>query len=118
MNAETAIARCAVLLGLPPDATPDAVTEELASRVGRKLPPLTRRQKDVLDAIRSFIACEGISPTFEELGNVLGLSKVTVWHHARALEKKGTIRWGGRNTRRSLSLVGFEETGGESLPPG
>lgn len=66
---------------------------------------LTRRQKHVLDFLVEFISRNGYSPSFEEIGESLGLSSVaTVHKHVGNLEKKGFIRR-GYNQSRSIDVV-------------
>jgi repressor LexA len=72
---------------------------------------LTRRQREVLDVIRDFIARNGYSPSLEEIGGSLGLSSVaTVHKHVSHLVEKGLVRrvW---NQNRSIELVGGEAAG-------
>ena len=72
---------------------------------------LTRRQREVLDVIRDFIARNGYSPSLEEIGGSLGLSSVaTVHKHVSHLVEKGLVRrvW---NQNRSIELVGGEPAG-------
>lgn len=66
---------------------------------------LTRRQREVLDVIREFIARNGYSPSLEEVGKALGLSSVaTVHKHVTHLVTKGYARrvW---NQNRSIELT-------------
>jgi repressor LexA len=66
---------------------------------------LTRRQKQVLDFLVSFISRNGYSPSFEEIGESLGLSSLaTVHKHIGTLERKGFIRR-GYNQSRSIDVV-------------
>jgi len=66
---------------------------------------LTRRQKQVLDFLVSFINRHGYSPSFEEIGAKLKLSSLaTVHKHLQTLEKKGFIRR-GYNQSRSIEVV-------------
>ncbi len=66
---------------------------------------LTRRQKQVLDSLVGFINRHGYSPSFEEIGEALGLSSLaTVHKHLQTLEKKGFIRR-GYNRSRSVEVV-------------
>jgi repressor LexA len=66
---------------------------------------LTRRQKQVFDFLVSFINRNGYSPSFEEIGEGLGLSSLaTVHKHMQTLEKKGFIRR-GYNQSRSVEVV-------------
>ena len=72
---------------------------------------LTRRQREVLDVIREFIARNGYSPSLEEIGGSLGLSSVaTVHKHVSHLVEKGLVRrvW---NQNRSIELVNGESGG-------
>jgi repressor LexA len=80
---------------------------------------LTRRQRDVLEVIRTFIARHGYSPSLEEIGRALGLSSVaTVHKHVSHLVDKGLVRrvW---NQNRSIDLVQEPRgavDGGAALP--
>ena len=81
---------------------------------------LTRRQRDVLEVIRAFIARHGYSPSLEEIGHALGLSSVaTVHKHVSHLVEKGLVRrvW---NQNRSIDLVdeprGPDATGAACIP--
>jgi len=79
---------------------------------------LTRRQRDVLEVIRTFIARHGYSPSLEEIGHPLGLSSVaTVHKHVSHLVEKGLVRrvW---NQNRSIDLVDAPQRpdGGAALP--
>lgn len=66
---------------------------------------LTRRQKQVLDLLVNFITRKGYSPSFEEIGESLGLSSLaTVHKHVENLEKKGFIRR-GYNRSRSIDVI-------------
>lgn len=63
---------------------------------------LTKRQKEVLDAISSFVEKHGYSPSFEELADALGLASLaTVHKHILALEAKHYLR---RNYNQSRSV--------------
>ena len=63
---------------------------------------LTKRQKDVLDAISSFVEGHGYSPSFEELASTLGLASLaTVHKHIVALESKHYLK---RNYNHSRSI--------------
>lgn len=66
---------------------------------------LTRRQKQVLDYLVTFINRHGYSPSFEEIGKSLRLSSLaTVHKHVETLEKKGFVRR-GYNQSRSIEVV-------------
>ncbi len=63
---------------------------------------ITRRQRQVYDFISGFVQTHGYSPSFEEIGNGLGLSSLaTVHKHITNLEKKGLLR---RDYNRSRSI--------------
>jgi repressor LexA len=73
-------------------------------------PPMavTRRQKEIIDFLESFVTRNGYSPSFEEIARGMGLkSLATVHKHITNLEKKGLL---DRVHNRSRSI--------EILPPG
>ena len=53
--------------------------------------PLTRKQRRVVDTIRTFVEENSYSPSVRELGDVLGLAPATVQQHLDALQVKGFI---------------------------
>ncbi len=65
---------------------------------------MTPRQLEILRLIRNFRDRNGYSPTMQELGDQLGLTKVTVFEHVGALEKKGLLRRGAKHKARSLQV--------------
>jgi len=68
--------------------------------------PLTKRQKEILDHIESFIEKHGYAPSFEEIADAFGYSSLaTVHEHLSNLERKGYIRK-AYNESRSIELVG------------
>ncbi|MDX1646085.1 MAG: transcriptional repressor LexA [Longimicrobiales bacterium] len=70
--------------------------------------PLTKRQKEILDHIESFIDDRGYAPSFEEIADHFGYSSLaTVHEHLSNLERKGYIRK-SYNESRSIELVGHE----------
>ena len=63
---------------------------------------ITKRQRQVYDFIHGFVQKNGYSPSFEEIGNGMGLSSLaTVHKHISNLEKKGLIK---RDYNRSRSI--------------
>jgi repressor LexA len=63
---------------------------------------LTRRQKQVYDFLALFVEEHGYSPSFEEIGDGLGLSSLaTVHKHVSNLEEKGLLK---RDYNRSRSI--------------
>src|SRR5947199_5446384 len=69
---------------------------------------LTPRQLDVLVAIRNYRHLHGYSPTMQELADQLGTSKVTIFEHVGALEKKRVLRR-DKHKARSLEIVSDEK---------
>jgi repressor LexA len=77
---------------------------------------LTKRQKQILDYLDSFIEVNGYSPSFEEIADSFGYSSLaTVHEHLTNLERKGYLRK-DYNKSRSLELVPSEGTLAEELP--
>jgi repressor LexA len=80
---------------------------------------LTPRQLDVMVAIRNYRHLHGMSPTMQELADQLGTSKVTIFEHVNALQRKGVIRR-DRHHSRSLEITGDgklpDEERGSKLP--
>lgn len=63
---------------------------------------ITKRQRQVYDFLYEFVQKNGYSPSFEEIGNGLGLSSLaTVHKHISNLEKKGLLK---RDYNRSRSI--------------
>jgi repressor LexA len=63
---------------------------------------ITKRQREVYDYISDFVQRKGYSPSFEEIGDGLGLSSLaTVHKHISNLEKKGLL---SRDYNRSRSI--------------
>lgn len=66
---------------------------------------LTRRQKQVLDFLVSFINRHGYSPSYEEIADGLELTSLaTVHKHLHTLERKGFIRR-SYNQSRSIEVM-------------
>ncbi len=69
---------------------------------------VTRRQKEIIDFLETFVSRNGYSPSFEEIARGMGLkSLATVHKHITNLEKKGMLDR-VHNHSRSIDL----------LPPG
>jgi len=68
---------------------------------------LTPRQTDVVVAIRNYRHLHGYSPTMQELADQLGTSKVTIFEHVGALEKKRVLQR-DKHKARSLEIVSDE----------
>ena len=67
-------------------------------------PTVTPRQMEILQFIRDFRRANGYSPTMQEIGDHLRLTKVTVFEHVGALERKEVLRRGRKHTARSLQI--------------
>ena len=84
---------------------------------------LTRRQKDILDFIRTYRTTHGISPTQREIRENFGLSSFgTIQKHLKRLEEKGALsrEWNRsrgiapsieRASSREVALLGFVAAG-------
>src|ERR1700729_3646062 len=72
-----------------------------------KVMNLTPRQVDVVVAIRNYRHLNGYAPTMQELADQLGTSKVTIFEHVGALERKRVIRR-DKHKARSLQIVSDE----------
>ena len=97
----------------PTTATPSRSMKPAQTSMGcnppRKEPAmnLTPRQLDVIVAIRNYRHLHGYSPTMQELADQLGTSKVTIFEHVGALEKKRVLRR-DKHKARSLEIVSDE----------
>ena len=77
---------------------------------------LTRRQREVFDFVRGFVAEHGYSPSLEEIGAAFGLTSVaTVHKHVQHLVEKGYLRkaW---NRSRSVEPADDAERSSVALP--
>ena len=71
------------------------------------MPPeqtVTPRQLEILRFVRDFRSRRGYSPTMQEIGDHHRLTKVTVFEHIAALERKGLILRGPKHKARSLRV--------------
>jgi repressor LexA len=75
----------------------------------------TPKQLKILIAIRDFRVRNGYSPTMQELADQLGVSKVTIFEHVEALERKELILR-ARNRARSLEVSPTVKLPDESKP--
>lgn len=67
---------------------------------------LTRRQREVLAFIRSFLQRQGLPPTVREIGARFRVTPRAAFDHLKALERKGALqrRPSARRTSRALTL--------------
>ena len=80
---------------------------------------VTPRQLEILRIIRDFRGRKGYSPTMQEIGDLLKLTKVTVFEHVTALEKKELLIRGAKHKARSLQVstsFHFPDEGPQQLP--
>ena len=64
----------------------------------------TARQHDIMGVLAKYIAENGISPTMQEIGDILSISRVSVFEHLFLLEGKGAIKR-TRNKSRSVQVL-------------
>lgn len=69
--------------------------------------PLTKRQHQILQAFGSMQAEVGYSPTLRELGEELGVNRVTVYGHIQALLEKGALENLFPGASRGLDITDF-----------
>lgn len=84
----------------------------------RRQSALTPKQLRVLTFIRDYSHARGYAPTMQELADEFGVSKVTVFEHISALQKKGFLRR-ARHKARSLRLsddISFPDERATRLP--
>lgn len=74
------------------------------------------KQLELLRLITRLQRRHGYCPSLQELGEALGINKVTVYQHVRALERKGLLTR-LRNRARSLQVVG-DAAAAETPPAG
>jgi repressor LexA len=56
------------------------------------VPFYTRKQQSVLEFVAEYQRQNGISPTLEEIGEHLGITRVTAFQHVKSLTAKGAVR--------------------------
>lgn len=74
---------------------------------------LTPRRLQILTFIRDFQRSKGYSPSLQELGEELGVARVTVFEHVEALVATGHLRR-TRHKARSLELTSLAQFPDES----
>ncbi|MBV9609087.1 MAG: transcriptional repressor LexA [Acidobacteria bacterium] len=78
---------------------------------------ITKRQHEVLGFLGQFVKEHGYSPSFEEIGEGLGLSSLaTVHKHISNLERKGLLKR-DYNRSRSIDLLPPKARKGQPAPP-
>lgn len=74
--------------------------------------PLTRRQSEILNYVREYVAQNGISPTLEEIAHSFGVSRVTIFGHIGELENKGFLERPTRGISRGIILAEADSDAG------
>src|SRR5688572_8019100 len=92
---------------------PRRLVSHLSQARRRTAMNLTPRQVDVLVAIRNYRHLHGYAPTMQELADTLGTSKVTIFEHVGALEKKKILKR-DKHKARSLEIVSEKKLPDES----
>ena len=78
---------------------------------------ITRRQRQVYDFISGFTQTQGYSPSYEEIGEGLGLSSLaTVHKHISNLEEKGLLKR-DYNRSRSIDLLPLKQRSKPAMVP-
>jgi repressor LexA len=80
----------------------------IGDNIGKGDMNLTPRQADVIVAIRNYRHIHGVAPTMQELADQLGTSKVTIFEHVGALERKRVLRR-DKHKARSLQIISEEK---------
>ncbi len=79
--------------------------------------PLTRRQKQILDFLQSYIELHGYAPSFEEIAEHFRFrSLATVHEHLTNLERKGYIQRGHNESRSIVVKPPPGHVGATELP--
>ena len=77
-------------------------TRKSRPRGPRTTRPATPRQTEILTFVRDYTHKHGYSPTYDEIAEQFGISKVTVFEHLTVLEGRGLIR---REKHKARSLL-------------
>lgn len=71
-------------------------------------PPLTRRQRQILDFLLEYGRANSIAPTLEEIAQHFGVTKITIFGHVRELERKGFIERSSPGVSRGIRVLQSE----------
>jgi len=72
---------------------------------------LTRRQHEIVEFVRNYVAEYEYAPTMQEIADHLGVSRPTVFEHIEALEAKGALE---REPTRARSISLAPELAGDA----
>ncbi|HBU28117.1 TPA: repressor LexA [Candidatus Uhrbacteria bacterium] len=68
--------------------------------------PLTKKQSEVFNFIKKFVAEEGYAPSYREIAEYFELSSpATAFQHVQALVEKGCLESGASGLARSIEVV-------------
>lgn len=70
--------------------------------------PITRRQQEVLDFIKDYLARNKYPPTIREISEFFGISVKGAYDHVKALEKKQVIRC-DTNRSRAIEVLDVQQ---------
>lgn len=112
-NHLTAAGAVVAELGIPAEDVPRMVGRVAAvlerffpAAPAPSLAPLTPKQLRVLQAFEDYYRSAAVWPTIEEVADVVGTSKVTVFEHMRALVNKGyMVAPEGKAARRAYTIA-------------
>jgi SOS-response transcriptional repressor LexA len=69
---------------------------------------LTQKQSATLDTIKAYIVAHDKSPTLQEIADLMGVSKVTIFEHVTELERKGYIRR-DKHAYRNIEVIDHDQ---------
>lgn len=75
---------------------------------------ITKRQTEVLNFIKQFVADHHFPPTIREIGTHFEISPKAAHDHVKALKKKGFIHWDGYRSR-AIEILDEEKSDPEFL---
>jgi repressor LexA len=78
-------------------------------------PPLTKRQRQIVDYYAAYNREHALSPTLEEVARHFGVNKVTIFGHVAELERKGVLTRAAKGISRGRQLT-FDESLGDREP--
>jgi repressor LexA len=77
-------------------------------------PALSKRQRQILDFIETYVECDGVPPSFREIGDAVGLKAISaVKYQVEQLQEKGCL---ARRDRMPRTIVA-KPRGLRSIPP-
>lgn len=80
------------------------------------MPPLTKKQSEVFNFIKRFVASEGYAPSYREIAEHFGLlSPATAYQHVQSLIEKGVLMSGEEGLARSIEVVETDDVPSHSM---